>query len=155
MVREEAIPIVEFRRSDARSLMCHIGYRDDDDTNYWIKVGLDVCPGVGLDFNFFLVRVHGEPEAETPMFESLQVASFIGAADRRKIRQVLIWLAERLITSVMPERFAMSTYDAYLPDGAMTKFTELCLVFNACGYDITATDPYRGRHMWIMERQPG
>jgi len=121
-VRDEASQDDRIPLCDAYSLMTRVGYTSDGGIDDWIKVGLADCPGVDLEFYFCLIRVDREPMTETPIFEALQVAALIEATDRFKIRRLLMALSEQLIRSIMPERFAMTTYDAYLPEAAMTKF---------------------------------
>ena len=140
------------RRWLAASVLAHIGYDGEAALNFWLMVGLDICPGIGAEFYFNILQVSRRDNVEETLWDARQVRTIIGKPDRARIRSLLMRAAARLIEVSRPAQFVLTTRDADLPPRALEKYFQLCHVFSRTGYLQLRADAYHGRHFWCFDR---
>lgn len=153
---KEPLPTPRYREDDTTEVMAltHVGYDDREDVNYELMTGLSPNP-VGQEYVFCLIRVDGEANTEDPIFGSSEVASIVPSHSRRIIKAQLLHQTAILLSAHRPDSFSMTTRYAHLPCPAMEKFHHLCHLFTACGYIVSRSNSYHGRHMWWMTLPSG
>lgn len=141
-----------FKRADARTIYIEIGYEEDGTATYFLNVEL-YPSDEGNEFTFSLAEVRDG--AWDTIFDSYLAGQIINSPSyKRRIRKLLMRMSEDLIRSCNFDHFYMTTFCEHLPERALTKYRELCEIFQRCGYTVSETSEAEGCYLWIMNRSP-
>ena len=132
-----------------------IGYDDVEDVSYSLYVTLDEMPGgVEKELRFFILEYDGATGSEFLYFNAKDLGVKIPRHDRSPIRACLLRAIKNLIDLVKPDKVFVCATDTYAPPKADRKFVLIAELFESCGYEAKAADPYYGQRVWWMTRIP-
>jgi hypothetical protein len=126
-----------------------LGYDPDTERAYFLTLILDELPGGGVEFSFCIEERDGVSGTSHRYWEGRDLAHIIPRQIRALIVRELAFLGATMIGNAQPEAFGMFTVEADLPQKALKKYNELCLYFEAGGYNISS-EQYHGRWVWSM-----
>jgi hypothetical protein len=150
---EETVHFDVLQDGNSYAFLGRVGRDLDRGSNYFVHIGLDPTPGMGLEYYFALVEVESATGHEHWYWSGKDVAQLIGQNDRNAILAVVLRGTAALLDFVKPNQVHRCTRDHDLPAPALEKHTLISVVFARCGYEVGRTDLYHGKRFWTMERK--
>jgi hypothetical protein len=137
---------------DASALVVPIGYDDEEPWSFTLLLGFSAMAGGDLEYFFCVVQADHETGQKTQMFSGLETRLIFNKSDREHVLGAALWGTEKLLELVAPARFFCCTFDADLPERALTKHKRLVDRFRMCGYQVSP-QPFRlGKHSWYLDK---
>ncbi|MBO1361414.1 hypothetical protein J2D73_16640 [Acetobacter sacchari] len=139
-----------FVRDTARTTVVCIGYDSADPISYSLLA--DISPSQnGNELFFCLVETFNDVDRE--ILDSSEACSIIPKYSRGAVRAVLLKMILSLIRSTDIDDCYMVTFCAHLPLAALTKYHDICKVFETCGFQVEHEGPDAcGKHIWMMSK---
>jgi hypothetical protein len=135
---------------------CQVGYDNVTDITYSILVTLSPPAGAyqgEFEIAFCVVEYDHDEECEYTVWDGGETRKKIEMREHRDmITNAICNATQILIEEGCPQIVSMMTYTPHLPHKALQKMHAVASVFAKAGFTVGQSDPYHGRHIWMMER---
>lgn len=142
-----------FREGEEFTVLCPVGYLDDQDVNFFVQVGLAPMASGECEYFFFVIMVNGATKQETPIYSGINLPDVVDAQSRRHILSIVLSATEVLLTIAKPKKIFRCTHDANPPEKALEKHYLVTKVFEHLGYEVCTSDQWYGKRCWWAHKK--
>lgn len=154
---ESQVEAARFAGNGETLVQIPVGYDGQTGVTFSVLVALSPLPGhfpEGFELTFCVVEADPDDDYITERWDGSETRRAISDPDHRSLVLAAILAGVRtLVEEVRPPLVTMTTYRDNLPDRALTKYHTIASILEEFGYRVGRTDPYHGRHIWMMDRR--